>query len=110
MTISLAIVKQKYSAFGAAEKVINAAVKVFAQSEDVKVTMLGRSWTDGTLGAFPRCEVVLCNPPYVGRSWRECSFVLSMSSRLKHYDLFRPMILCLEPIFIVLDLVCISSG
>ena len=87
MTISLAIVKQKYSAFGGAEKVISAAVEAFAQSADVKVTILARSWTDGTLGTFPRCEVVRCNPPYVGRSWRERSFVWSVSRRLKHYDL-----------------------
>ena len=53
MTISLAIVKQKYSAFGGAEKVISAAVKAFAQSEDVKVTILARSWTDGTLALSP---------------------------------------------------------
>lgn len=86
MTIYLAIVKQKYSAFGGAEKVVSAAVKAFSQSEDVKVTILGRSWTDGTLGAFPRCAIALCNPPYAGRSWRECSFVLFVSSRLKHYD------------------------
>ena len=87
MTIYLAIVKQKYSAFGGAEKVISAAVEAFAQSADVKVTILARSWTDGTLGTFPRCEVVRCNPPYVGRSWRERSFVWSVSRRLKHYDL-----------------------
>jgi len=87
MTISLAIVKQKYSAYGGAEKVISAAVEAFGQSEDIMVSILARSWSDGTLAAFPRCEVVRCNPPYVGRSWRERSFVWSVSRRLKHYDL-----------------------
>jgi UDP-glucose:(heptosyl)LPS alpha-1,3-glucosyltransferase len=87
MTISLAIVKQKYSAFGGAEKVISAAVEAFGQSEDIRVSILARSWSDGTLAAFPHCEVVRCNPPYVGRSWRERSFVWSVSRRLKHYDL-----------------------
>ena len=87
MTISLAIVKQKYSAFGGAEKVISAAVEAFEKSEDVHVSILARSWSDGTLAAFPRCQVVRCNPPYVGRSWRERSFVWSVSRHLKHYDL-----------------------
>ena len=87
MTISLAIVKQKYSAFGGAEKVISAAVEAFEKSDDVHVSILARSWSDGTLAAFPRCQVVRCNPPYVGRAWRERSFVWSVSRHLKHYDL-----------------------
>jgi UDP-glucose:(heptosyl)LPS alpha-1,3-glucosyltransferase len=87
MTISLAIVKQKYSAFGGAEKVISAAVEAFEKSEDIHVSILARSWSDGTLAAFPRCQVVRCNPPYLGRSWRERSFVWAVSRRLKHYDL-----------------------
>jgi len=87
MGISLAIVKQKYSPFGGAEKVITAAVEALDASGEIQVSILARSWSDGTGAACPHAQIVRCNPPYLGRSMRDRSFVRSVSRRMHHYDL-----------------------
>ena len=87
MAPSLAIVKQKYSAFGGAEKVITAAVQALGGDGDLQVSILARSWSDGSRAAFPHCRVVRCNPPYLGRSMRDRSFVRAVTRRMQGYDL-----------------------
>jgi len=63
----IAVVRQRYSAQGGAERFIERALAALGR-QGVAVTVLARAWS-GEPG-----DVVRCDPPYVGRVWRDWSF------------------------------------
>src|SRR2546430_13194204 len=63
----VALVRQRYSAHGGAERFIERARGALSE-QGVAVTVLAREWT-GDPGA-----VVRCDPFHVGRVWRDWSF------------------------------------
>jgi len=87
MTLSLALVKQKYSAYGGAEKVISSAITALQVHEDIKVSILARSWDREALAGCSNCRMIRCNPPYIGRAMRDNSFFREVSKYLQSFDL-----------------------
>jgi UDP-glucose:(heptosyl)LPS alpha-1,3-glucosyltransferase len=63
----LALVRQRYSAYGGAERFIERALAALGK-QGVTVTVLAREWIGD-----PR-SVVRCDPFHVGRVWRDWSF------------------------------------
>ena len=63
----IAVVRQRYSAQGGAERFIERALAALAR-QGLAVTVLAREWT-GDPG-----NVIRCNPFHVGRVWRDWSF------------------------------------
>ena len=63
----IALVRQRYSAYGGAERFIERALEVLVR-RGVTVTLLAREWV-GDPG-----RVVRCDPFYIGRLWRDLSF------------------------------------
>jgi UDP-glucose:(heptosyl)LPS alpha-1,3-glucosyltransferase len=63
----VAVVRQRYSAQGGAERFIERALAALART-GLAVTVLAREWV-GDPG-----KVIRCNPPYFGRVWRDWSF------------------------------------
>jgi hypothetical protein len=63
----LALVRQRYSAYGGAERFIERALGALGK-QGVAVTVLAREWI-GDPG-----NVVRCDPFYLGRMWRDWSF------------------------------------
>ena len=63
----LALVRQRYSAYGGAERFIERALGALG-GQGVAVTVLAREWI-GAPGGLVRCD-----PFYVGRLWRDWSF------------------------------------
>src|SRR5467141_3684117 len=63
----LALVRQRYSAYGGAERFIERALGALG-GQGVAVTVLAREWI-GAPGGLVRCD-----PFYVGRVWRDWSF------------------------------------
>jgi UDP-glucose:(heptosyl)LPS alpha-1,3-glucosyltransferase len=63
----IAVVRQRYSAQGGAERFIERALKAFA-GRGLAVTVLAREWTGDPGG------VIRCNPFHIGRTWRDWSF------------------------------------
>jgi UDP-glucose:(heptosyl)LPS alpha-1,3-glucosyltransferase len=63
----IAVVRQRYSAQGGAERFIERALAALAR-QGLTVTVLAREWT-GDPG-----NVIRCDPPYFGRVWRDWSF------------------------------------
>jgi len=63
----IAVVRQRYSAQGGAERFIERALAALAR-QGVAVTVLAREWA-GDPGS-----VIRCDPSYVGRVWRDWSF------------------------------------
>ncbi len=78
----LALVRQRYSAYGGAERFIERAL-VALRRESVAVTVIAREWI-GDPG-----NVVRCDPFYIGRLWRDWSFARAVCGELarRSYDL-----------------------
>lgn len=74
--MKLAIVRQKYTPFGGAERFVDRALNALA-SEGLDVTIITRQWKgDGQSGR----KIRLCNPFYLGRLWRDASFARSVQA------------------------------
>lgn len=71
--MKLAVVRQKYTPFGGAERFVERALAALA-AQGAEVTLLCREWNGGEKGGFP---VEICNPPYSklgGRKARDAGF------------------------------------
>lgn len=68
----VAIIRQKYNAFGGAERFVERALAALG-TRDVQLTLITRRWSEQG-GARERFERVLCDPFYVGSTWRDRSF------------------------------------
>lgn len=66
--MKLAIVRQKYTPFGGAERFVERALTAL-KAQGVAVTLVTRQWR-----GEPGQAVRLCNPFHVGRLWRDRSF------------------------------------
>lgn len=64
--MKLAIVRQRYTPYGGAERFVSRALDAFA-SQGVSVEIVARSWEGDVKG-------VACDPFYLGRTWRDMSF------------------------------------
>lgn len=79
LLIRLAIVRQRYTPFGGAERFIEEALKILAQSQGLALSIYARKWS----GQPPNCTAIQCNPFYVGSLWRDFSFIKSVEKHLK---------------------------
>ncbi|HEX5393480.1 MAG TPA: glycosyltransferase family 4 protein [Rhodocyclaceae bacterium] len=68
--MKLAIVRQKYTPFGGAERFVERALSALA-GRGLDVTIITRKWKGG---AQDGRKVRLCNPFHLGRLWRDWSF------------------------------------
>jgi len=71
--VKLAVVRQKYTPFGGAERFIDRALGALA-AQGTEVTLLCREWNGGEQGGFP---VEICNPSWSklgGRKARDAGF------------------------------------
>jgi len=66
----LAIVRQKYTPYGGAERFVERALAALA-ARGVELTLVTRKWPRD---ADARFTPLIVNPPYVGRTWRDASF------------------------------------
>jgi len=78
----LAIVRQRYNAYGGAERFIERALAAL-RGQGVAVTVFAREWT-GDPGS-----VVRCNPFHIGRLWRDWGFARAVRGELarRSFDL-----------------------
>ena len=65
--MKIAIVRQKYTPFGGAERFVQRALEGL-RADGVEVSVIAREWTGDAAG------VVRCDPFYLGRTWRDRSF------------------------------------
>jgi len=64
--MKLAIVRQKYTPFGGAERFVARALDAL-RAQGVSVDIIARNWENNAAG-------VKCDPYYLGRTWRDWSF------------------------------------
>jgi UDP-glucose:(heptosyl)LPS alpha-1,3-glucosyltransferase len=66
--VKLALVRQKYTPFGGAERFVERALGALRE-QGTDVTIIARSWQ-----GEPGPGFLQCNPFYIGRSWRDAGF------------------------------------
>jgi UDP-glucose:(heptosyl)LPS alpha-1,3-glucosyltransferase len=76
--MQLAIIRQRYTPFGGAERFVERALDALA-ARGVVIKLLTRHWP---AGADPRVTPVLVNPPYLGRTLRDASFARAACATL----------------------------
>lgn len=74
--MKLALVRQRYTPYGGAERFLARALAALAQRQ-VEVTVLARSWEGDA--PYP---VETCNPAYLGRLWRDIGFARCVQQRI----------------------------
>jgi UDP-glucose:(heptosyl)LPS alpha-1,3-glucosyltransferase len=65
--MKLALVRQKYTPFGGAERFVERALASLREN-GVEVTVIARKWTGDAAG------MLRCDPFYLGRTWRDAGF------------------------------------
>ncbi|MGE5490332.1 MAG: glycosyltransferase family 4 protein [Actinomycetota bacterium] len=80
----LAIIRQRYNPYGGAERFVERALAGLERS-DLDVTLITRRW-DGPEGRFRRH---ICDPFYIGSTWRDASFGRAACQAVAdgHFDL-----------------------
>ena len=68
--MKIALIRQRYNAFGGAERFVERAVQALAAEGSTALTLLARSWSGEAGGA----EFLRCDPFFIGRTWRDWSF------------------------------------
>jgi UDP-glucose:(heptosyl)LPS alpha-1,3-glucosyltransferase len=66
----LAIIRQRYTPYGGAERFVEAALEALLE-RGIAISLYTRGWPETRLQLI---EPILCNPLYVGRLWRDWSF------------------------------------
>jgi len=69
--IRIALIRQRYTPFGGAERFVENALNVLQKEADIELTLITRKW-DGADN--PNIKKIICNPFYMGRLWRDWSF------------------------------------
>jgi UDP-glucose:(heptosyl)LPS alpha-1,3-glucosyltransferase len=71
--LRLAIIRQRYTEFGGAEKFINTAIDaLIAAGNDIEIFLFARSWKRSDKPE--NFHFIKVNPFYIGRLWRDWSF------------------------------------
>jgi UDP-glucose:(heptosyl)LPS alpha-1,3-glucosyltransferase len=74
----LAIIRQRYTPYGGAERFVEAALEALLE-RGIAITLYTRRWPQTRLQLI---EPVLCNPPYLGRLWRDWSFARAVCANI----------------------------
>ena len=70
-TLRIAIIRQRYTPFGGAERFVENALNALQQERSIELTLITRKWK----GADNlNIKKIICNPFYLGRLWRDWSF------------------------------------
>ena len=79
--MKLAIVRQKYTPFGGAERFVERALGALKEN-GTDVSIIARQWTGDTKG-------IICDPFYLGRTWRDAGFARAVQQILasRQFDL-----------------------
>lgn len=77
--LNIALVRQRYTDFGGAERFVANAVEALRQ-EGAQLTVVTRGWKPGGSG-----QALICNPFYLGSVWRDWSFARCVCDMLKKH-------------------------
>lgn len=78
--LHLALVRQRYTPFGGAERLVSNAIQALS-AEGASLTVVTRHWetSEGH-------DHLICNPPYLGSLWRDWGFARCVCGTLKKHS------------------------
>ena len=71
-TLRLALIRQRYTPFGGAERFVEQALNALQKESNIEITLITRKWNGSE---NPNIKKIICNPFFIGRLWRDWSFV-----------------------------------
>jgi UDP-glucose:(heptosyl)LPS alpha-1,3-glucosyltransferase len=74
----LGIIRQRYAAYAGAERFTEAALEALLE-RGVAITLYTRRWPETRVQLI---EPVVCNPPYIGRLWRDWGFARAVTRKI----------------------------
>jgi UDP-glucose:(heptosyl)LPS alpha-1,3-glucosyltransferase len=74
----LGIIRQRYAAYAGAERFTEAALEALLE-RGVAITLYTRRWPETRVQLI---EPVVCNPPYIGRLWRDWGFARVVTRKI----------------------------
>ena len=85
--MKLALIRQRHNPFGGAERFVEQALRSLDAREDLSLALIARDWRSGN--AKSSLSLVVCDPPYLGRTWRDRSFARAACAAVARggYDL-----------------------
>lgn len=78
--LNIALIRQRYTDFGGAERFVANAVEALRQ-EGAQLTVVTRQWKPGGNG-----QALICNPFYLGSVWRDWGFARCVCDTLKKHS------------------------
>ncbi len=78
---SLALIRQRYTPFGGAERFLDRAMGALQSESGVAITLIARRWA----GEVKGLQTLSCNPPYWGRLWRDMGFAWCVHRQLRRH-------------------------
>ena len=81
--LHIAVIRQKYTPHGGAERFVDAMLEALNEHTDTEVTLITRKWKKSAEQVF---NIIECNPFYLGRLWRDWSFARSACAIIKAHD------------------------
>jgi len=81
--IRIALIRQRYTPFGGAERFVENALNALQKKSGVELTLITRTW-DGADN--PDVKKIICDPFYIGRLWRDWSFARCACRTVKNND------------------------
>ncbi|MBF0096431.1 MAG: glycosyltransferase family 4 protein [Magnetococcales bacterium] len=77
--MSLALVRQRYTPFGGAERFLERAMAALQQERGLQITLIARRWS-GDLSGW---QMLPCDRWHIGRWWRDRTFARCVQRRLQ---------------------------
>lgn len=77
--MKIALIRQRYTPFGGAERFVANAVQAL-RAEGASLTVVTRQWEHGGEG-----QSLICNPSYIGSLWRDWSFARCVCDTLQKH-------------------------
>ena len=87
--MKLAIIRQKYTPYGGAEKFVSQALQTLSESDNLELLLFTRKWQDSSNADNKNKKIfepIICNPFYIGSLWRDFAFLKSVERKAKIYQ------------------------
>ena len=68
--MKVALIRQRYNAYGGAERFVDQAMAAVAAEGSASITLVTRDWN----AALDQRRAIKCDPFYIGRTWRDRGF------------------------------------
>ncbi|WP_374512013.1 glycosyltransferase family 4 protein [Niveibacterium sp.] len=80
--MKLALVRQRYTAFGGAERFVERAIAALGR-DDIEITLLTRRWSGAPAANLKLRKL---DPFHIGRTWRDASFARAVQQEIARGD------------------------